>query len=992
VARRHSLRWRLPILVSALVAVLLAIFLWTVYRELRRELVETAGERAQFAADQVGELLGTATRQRLAELRAAGDSAAVRQHLAAPSAQRLPAVEAALGALVTSADHAASLVTATGRLIASVGSSAAAVPVARPQPGVSLRAAGDRVVAEFVDAVRGAAGDAPIGYVIAHRPLGSAATADVLGRMMGASAYVIVGLPGSGVWTDFVTAVPRPPRLTRGSASHVSASGERRLGALSAIADVPWLVWVEFSEGVVLAPARESLTNMTVLALLLVGLAAAGSTVLGSRITRPLADLTAASETIAAGDYTLLPPVGGRDEVGRLGRAFAVMTGRVHDAHQRLEARVRERTQALRALQESEAKHRATIDVALDAIVGIDARGLVTEFNPAAEQIFGYSREEAMGRDMAELIVPPQYRALHRNGLAHFLATGQGRVVGRRTELVGMRKDGTHLPVELAIQSLTLDQQPVFIAYIRDITARRRAEAARLRSVELDAENRRVREASRLKSEFLANMSHELRTPLNSIIGFSTILHEGQIQVTPEERTEFLGHIRTSGEHLLQLINDVLDLSKIEAGKVRFHPEAVDLSALVAGVVEAMSGMALSKRIVVRADVPPELSDATLDASRFRQVLYNFLSNALKFTPEGGRVTVRIEPDETALMFRLEVEDTGIGIAEEDRVRLFTEFEQLDAGVAKHYGGTGLGLALTKRLVEAQGGQVGVRSRLGAGSVFHAVLPRHQTKAATPDPPAQTVPQGGGPTILVVEDDPADRHLLVETLMRSGYRVLAAERASDALAIGAEHFLDAVTLDLILPDQSGLELLQELRRTSRNPDVPVVVVTVVAEKAALAGHVVADVLPKPIDADALLASLRRVIPSSGRHRVMVVDDDEASCRLAGLAVAEAGGEVDIYHSPLDALSAASASPPSAIVLDLLMPELSGFEFLTRLRADPANRSTPVIVWTVKDLLPDETTRLAEHVRGVVQKGRHSGADALLRELHAVLPANRREGA
>jgi CheY-like chemotaxis protein len=495
------------------------------------------------------------------------------------------------------------------------------------------------------------------------------------------------------------------------------------------------------------------------------------------------------------------------------------------------------------------------------------------------------------------------------------------------------------------------------------------------------------------KSQFLATMSHELRTPLNAILGFSDLMRGEMLgPIGNEAYKTYLDDIYSSGQHLLRIINDILDLSRIEAGKRVLREELTSMTEVAREACSLLHLKARQKNIEVKEIFEENLPKIVIDEQAMRQVVLNLVSNALKFTPEGGRVTVRIEPDETALMFRLEVEDTGIGIAEEDRVRLFTEFEQLDAGVAKHYGGTGLGLALTKRLVEAQGGQVGVRSRLGAGSVFHAVLPRHQTKAATPDPPAQTVPQGGGPTILVVEDDPADRHLLVETLMRSGYRVLAAERASDALAIGAEHFLDAVTLDLILPDQSGLELLQELRRTSRNPDVPVVVVTVVAEKAALAGHVVADVLPKPIDADALLASLRRVIPSSGRHRVMVVDDDEASCRLAGLAVAEAGGEVDIYNSPLDALSAASASPPSAIVLDLLMPELSGFEFLTRLRADPANRSTPVIVWTVKDLLPDETTRLAEHVRGVVQKGRHSGADALLRELHAVLPANRREGA
>jgi signal transduction histidine kinase len=243
-----------------------------------------------------------------------------------------------------------------------------------------------------------------------------------------------------------------------------------------------------------------------------------------------------------------------------------------------------------------------------------------------------------------------------------------------------------------------------------------------------------MQEANRLKSEFLANMSHELRTPLNAIIGFAELMFKGKVGPVSPDHKEYLGDILASSRHLQQLIDDVLDLAKVESGKMEFRPQAVDLANIVAEVHGILRGLASTKRIRFETAVEPAAASAVLDPSKLKQVFYNYLSNALKFTPEGGRVTVRVAP-EGADEVRIEVIDSGIGIRAEDVARLFVEFQQLDAGIAKRYAGTGLGLALTRRIVEAQGGRVGVRSEPGKGSAFWAVLPRDATAVPSRDAP-----------------------------------------------------------------------------------------------------------------------------------------------------------------------------------------------------------------------------------------------------------------
>ena len=373
----------------------------------------------------------------------------------------------------------------------------------------------------------------------------------------------------------------------------------------------------------------------------------------------------------------------------------------------------------------------AIVESSDDAIISKTLDGRITSWNRGAQEIFGYTAEEAIGQS-ALILIPPD-RAEEEMRILASLA--DGRKVPH-FETVRRTKDGRLIDVAVTISPIRDAAGNVLggSKIARNITDQRMAEEARLKADQLEAENRQIIEASRIKTLFLANMSHELRTPLNAIIGFADLLHAGAVPAESPKHKEFVGHIASSGRHLLQLINDVLDLSKVEAGKFEFAPEPLDLSRVVNDVINTMKTLIDRKEQDLKVEIDPGIGMVQIDPARFKQVLYNYISNAVKFTPEGGRVMVRVLP-EGPDQFRLEVEDTGIGIAADDIPRLFVEFQQLDNSLSKKHQGTGLGLALTRRMVQAQGGSVGVRSQPGVGSVFHLVLPRvHHTAPGAANP------------------------------------------------------------------------------------------------------------------------------------------------------------------------------------------------------------------------------------------------------------------
>ena len=364
-----------------------------------------------------------------------------------------------------------------------------------------------------------------------------------------------------------------------------------------------------------------------------------------------------------------------------------------------------------------------------DAIISKDLNGIVTSWNPSAERLFGYTAEEMIGRSITTII--PRERLSEEDEVLSRVRAGVGV---DHFETVRQRKDGSSIEISLTVSPIRNARGTIIGAskICRDVTERNRLLELRRREIEreederrqeLEAENRRVSEACRLKGAFVANMSHELRTPLNSIIGFGELLFHDRVPIDSPKHKEFLGDLLRSARHLQQLINDILDLAKVESGRLTFEPEEIDVAALVGEVGDVIRGLAAQRRTRVQIDVDPSVARVELDPARLKQVLYNYLSNAIKFTPVEGRVIVRVRP-EGPMWFRLEVEDTGIGVAADDIARLFVEFQQLDTSTTKRFQGTGLGLALTKRIVEAQGGTVGVTSTPGVGSTFHAVLPR----------------------------------------------------------------------------------------------------------------------------------------------------------------------------------------------------------------------------------------------------------------------------
>ena len=389
----------------------------------------------------------------------------------------------------------------------------------------------------------------------------------------------------------------------------------------------------------------------------------------------------------------------------------------------------RQRRAAEEALRDSEARKAAIVDAALDSIISIDHAGRIIEFNPQAEKTFGYKRDDVIGQPMAELIIPPSLRSQHREALTRYLATGTGTVIGRRVELTGMRSDGSEFPVELSLTSISTSQ-PMFTAYLRDLTEQKKQEEAFQRSRELEEQNLRVAEANRLKSEFLANMSHELRTPLNAVIGFTEVLVDGKAGPLNAQQREYLSDILISGQHLMQLINDVLDLAKIEAGRMELDPKPFSLKAVAEEVCTIMQPLAAKRNITINLQVAENAEQVTLDLRKLKQVLYNLLSNAVKFSHEEGVVRLAIGLDAHEQL-QIQVRDSGIGIKNTDLPRIFREFEQLESGASRRFPGTGLGLALTKKIIQLHNGSITVQSEFGKGSTFSVTMPRSVNFAAS---------------------------------------------------------------------------------------------------------------------------------------------------------------------------------------------------------------------------------------------------------------------
>jgi CheY-like chemotaxis protein len=431
----------------------------------------------------------------------------------------------------------------------------------------------------------------------------------------------------------------------------------------------------------------------------------------------------------------------------------------------------------------------------------------------------------------------------------------------------------------------------------------------------------------------------------------------------------FLGHIASSGRHLLQLINDVLDLAKVEAGKFEFYPESIDLPLLVTQALDTLQMGIARKHIQVRVDIEPGLDGLFLDPSRLKQVLYNYLSNAIKFTPEHGHVTVRAR-SAGASHFRLEVEDDGIGIDAEGQARLFAVFQQLDSGYSKQHQGTGLGLALTRRLVHAQGGAVGVRSALGVGSVFHAQLNRVHGSDPPVDLTALPLREGlDRRRLLLIEPIEQVQGRLARGLAEAGFDVDTAPTAQHALQRSNSQHYDGLTLDLKLPDGDGLGLLARLREREGQRQVPVLGITLPGGHRGAAAFGIANILNKPLNVDQVASAMRRLRrPGGAPMTVMVIDDEAAALQLMRAALDGLGIEAVCFDDGRQALAQLERQVPTAIVLDLMMPGFDGFEVLDALRQMPRAQHIPVYIWTSMLLTESEYLQLSTSAQGILAKG------------------------
>jgi PAS domain S-box-containing protein len=523
---------------------------------------------------------------------------------------------------------------------------------------------------------------------------------------------------------------------------------------------------------------------------------------------------------------------------------------------------ITEMKQAYLAVEASERRTRQVIEVAYDAFVAIDRHGRIVDWNPAAEATFGWSRTEAVGRELVETLAPQMRRDAAGRDLEDLRLTGPAALLGERLQLVARRRDGRAIPVEFTISAIETPEGPLFNAFLRDQTAQLEAEAAT--AAARDA----AIEASQLKSNFLANMSHEIRTPMNAVIGMTGLLLDSDL--SPEQR-EYASTVRVAGEALLDIINDILDFSKVEAGKLRLEPAGFEVSKMVDDVARILAPAAAGKGLKLTASVDPRVPQAAVgDPGRLRQILINLLGNAVKFT-EQGQVALNVSTDgrsDEGEVLRFEISDTGIGIPEAAQGLLFQAFHQVDSSQARSHGGTGLGLVISKQLVGLMGGRIGVRSTPAMGSTFWFTVPLpvvsqlHQPEA---EPVRTPAPLGG--RVLVAEDNPVNQLVTRSMLEKLGYTVGVVTGGAEAIEELSAGSYVAVLMDCQMPGMDGFEATREIRRRQGGArHTPVIAMTAGAmhgdrDRCLAAG--MDDYISKPVRTEELGRVLLRWVSGEG---------------------------------------------------------------------------------------------------------------------------------
>ena len=546
------------------------------------------------------------------------------------------------------------------------------------------------------------------------------------------------------------------------------------------------------------------------------------------------------------------------------------------------------------------------------------------------------------------------------------------------------------------LEKLSLQLGVAFNSFFQKENQQIMAAELRAHSGELLEKNRLLKMADQAKSDFLANMSHELRTPLNAVIGFSELLKDRVLGELAPEQADAAKDIFESGQHLLSLINDILDLSKVEAGMMELELEATDLQNLLQNALGVVREKAAAHQISFSIEVDLDSPPVVLDQRKTKQILYNLLSNAVKFNVKGGRVILRArrhsnlkEPEfwDFPTWLEISVTDTGIGISKKDLERLFQPFVQADSGLDRHYEGTGLGLSLVKRMVELHGGRVTLESVLGEGSTFHVWLPWRTDAQEWGMVIAPALPRKkSGRMALVVESDDESSLLLDRYLTSDGFRVRRSKTAMEGLTMAREEIPDLIILEMNLPDVDGWDFLSAQRNDELLSGIPVVITTMDSREGSGFSLGSVQVLQKPVDMNDLKKTLNKLglsLPQKEQHLVLVVDDDARAVKILRNQLTNGGYEVLSAYGGQDAVLMARNFHPELILLDLMMPDFSGFDVVEALQSDSSTNAIPVIVLTAKVITTQDRCRLNGSILQILEKAGFQ-SDRFLGEVHRAL--------
>ncbi len=702
-------------------------------------------------------------------------------------------------------------------------------------------------------------------------------------------------------------------------------------------------------------------------------------------ISRPLEDVVRIARGVAAGNLTQQIEVSSPNEIGQLMKALK----EIHDNLVKVIGQVRD----------SEARTRAVLDNVDEGILAINEGGEIEIFNPAAEQVFGYTGNEIIGKNVSLLTRESSRRQHERRQLLNKPTT-----TGLSKEVVGVRKDGTNFPLAFKTREIRFNMKQLFIVVARDLTASKQAEAEQRKHEQVQQRNVELEAANRIKSEFFSTMSHELRTPLNAIIGFSEVLMDGLMGDLTDEQRGYIGDILESGQHQLALINDIMDLSKVEAGKMTLHLESVDLASLFSNSLSMVREKAAAQHIRLSFDIADGLDDIQADVRKAKQIVYNLLSNAVKFTPEGGDVTLRVRRvsraqvgqltgrwagmslpwsnDKITDFIEISVTDSGIGIANEDFERLFTPFSQIDSSLARRYEGTGLGLVIVKNLVELHSGTVAVESAEDQGTCFTVWLPLWTTEEAaiamTKKPADPVIPSPlmalchpGEQFALVVEDDDRAAELIRIQLELLGIRTVRAVSAEAAFNLAMQQPLALITLDILLPNMIGWEFLTRIKQIPALAHIPMVIISIMAGRSMGLSLGASAVLQKPISR----ADLHGTLADLGLHpslpgqplTILVVDDDPKAVEIIAIHLQDTSYAVVRAYGGSDAIDAAYRLLPDLIVLDLQMPEVNGFDVVSALKNRTDTAHIPILVVTSKEITDEDRAAPNPQVIKIMEK-------------------------